>query len=196
MTRSRMASAGNLSPVALVAVLRHRIDAVRRALRGLGLDHRMSFWFLRSPGWQPRCPFGQRCGSSERSKALQRRAVIGGQPAGGSRSVLTANVTSVEPGAVERLLAWRRFSEGYDEHRNRAAGAPTAGLTREHSGARAAGAQAGGIRMKLDARNGAGIDRYAIRLPLPFLFEMPCRVVQSNFARGRKLSFDRFRDLL
>jgi hypothetical protein len=70
----------DFGPEALVAVLGDCIDAVRRALRGLGLDHCMSFRDLRSPGWQPRCPFGHRCGSSERSKAPWRRAVMGGSP--------------------------------------------------------------------------------------------------------------------
>ena len=71
----------DLGPVTLVlAELLDRIDAVRRAGRGFGLDRRVSFRVLRSPGWQPRCPFGRRCGSSERSKARQRLAVTGGMP--------------------------------------------------------------------------------------------------------------------
>ena len=51
------------------------------------------------------------------SKALRCLAAMGWEPVGGNRSVLAASAAAVEPGKVERLLAWRRFSKGHDEDR-------------------------------------------------------------------------------
>jgi hypothetical protein len=69
---------------------------------------------------------------------------------------LTANAASVEPGKVERLLAWRRYSKGPDEGRKLAGAGVSPGGQRNRAGKSGrkralADALVAGDRGKLDA---------------------------------------------
>jgi hypothetical protein len=71
--------------------------------------YRTRFRVVRSPRLQHVARSSTDTDRAKRLLSASAPCCNGGQPAG-NRPVLTANAASIEPGKVERLLRWRRFS--------------------------------------------------------------------------------------